>query len=76
MSDRTTFKKQFRIMGIRMKASAYQTNDGRWKFSSIGAVDMPTALLPYQVSVAAMDLVRSGPYDTANQAKAALLDAA
>lgn len=72
---RTSFKKQFNINGIRMRASVYQAKDGRWKILSVGAVDMPTALLPFSVQMAAMELVRSGPYATDNQAKAALLDA-
>lgn len=76
MTERSSFTKQFRIAGLRMKASGHKTKDGQWKIFSVGAVDMPTALLPFEVSMAAMELVRSGPYATENQAKAALLDAA
>lgn len=76
MRERNSFRKQFRINGLRMKASGYRTKDGTWKIMSIGAVDLPTALLPFEVQQVAMELVRSGPYATENQAKAALLDAA
>lgn len=76
MKERSSFKKQFRIQGLRMTASGHKTKDGHWKIFSVGAVDMPTALLPFEVSMKAMELVRSGPFDTENQAKAALLDAA
>ena len=76
MAERPSFKKQFKISGLRMKASVHRGKDGKWKIFSVGAVDIPTALLPFEVSLAAMELVRSGPYDTENQAKAALLDAA
>lgn len=76
MTERSSFKKQFRIQGLRMKASGYRTKDGKWKIASVGAVDMPIALLPFDISTKAMELVRSGPFETENQAKAALLDAA
>lgn len=76
MSERKSFKKQFTISGIRMRASAYQTKDGTWKIGSIGAVDIPTALLPFEVSIKAMELVRSDAFATDNQLKAALADAA
>lgn len=72
---RNSFKKQFTIHGVRMRASAYRTKDGGWKILSIGAVDMPTALLPFEVQKKAMELVRSSAFATENQAKAALLDA-
>jgi hypothetical protein len=73
---RTSFKKQFRIHGIRLRASVHQNKDGAWKIFSVGAVDMPTALLPFEVQQRAMELVRAAPFATENQAKAALLDAA
>ena len=76
MSERSSFRKQFTISGNRMKASCHKTKAGDWKIFSIGAVDMPIALLPFDVQNVAMQLVRSGPYATENQAKAALLDAA
>lgn len=74
--SRKSFKKQFVVRGIRLRASAYQTKDGDWKIGSIGAVDMPTALLPFEVTNVAMQLVRSPAFSTENQLRAALLDAA
>lgn len=73
--SRNSFKKQFIIHGIRMRASVYKTKDDCWKIFSVGAVDMPTALLPFEVQNKAMELVRMPPFATDNQAKAALLDA-
>lgn len=75
MTDRKSFKKQFKICGIRMKASVHRRPDGTWKIFSIGAVDMPTVLLPFEVQNRAMELVRMDGFATENQAKAALLDA-
>lgn len=73
---RSSFKKQFVVHGIRLRASAYQTKGGGWKILSIGAADVPTALLPFEVQKVAMSLVRSPEFATDNQLKAALLDAA
>jgi hypothetical protein len=75
MSARTNFKKQFRVNGIRLTASVHQKADGTWKIVSVGAVDIPTPLLPFEIQSVAMDLVRREPFATDNQAKAALLDA-
>lgn len=72
---RTSFKKQFTVHGVRLKASVYQNADGGWKIFSIGAVDLPTALLPFEVQNIAMGLVRAPAFATENQVKAALLDA-
>lgn len=73
--NRTSFKKQFTVLGVRLRASVHQQSDGQWKIFSVGAVDLPTALLPFEVQRVAMDLVRAPPFATDNQARAALLDA-
>ena len=72
---RSSFKKQFVVRGVRLKASAYRTKDGLWKIASIGAVDLPIALLPFEIQQTCMELVRAPAFATENQAKAALLDA-
>ena len=75
MSERSSFRKQFSIKGVRFRSHVIKTSDGLWKIFSVGAVDMPTALLPFDIQRVAMDLVRTPPFNTENQAKAALLDA-
>lgn len=75
MTARSSFKKQFSVNGVRLKAHVIRTGDGLWKIFSVGSVDMPMPLLPFDVQVAAMELVRLPPFNTDNQAKAALLDA-
>jgi hypothetical protein len=72
---RNSFTKQFVVGGIRLKARAYKTTEGGWKIFSVGSLDIPTALLPFDVQCKAMELVRSPAFATENQAKAALLDA-
>lgn len=76
MKERSSFKKQFVVRGVRLRASAYKTKDEKWKIISIGAVDMPIALLPFEVQQKAMEIVHMPPFETKNQAVAALLDAA
>ena len=76
MRERNSFKKQFYVHGVRLKASVHKPKDGGWKIFSIGAIDFPIALLPFEVQQAALTLVRMPAFDTENQAKAALLDAA
>jgi len=62
MGERTSFKCQFRLSGLRMKATGHKTKAGDWKIFSIGAVDLPTALLPFEVQNEAMGLVRLPPF--------------
>lgn len=57
-----TFRCQFRLNGLRMKASGYMTKEGGWKIFSIGAVDIPTVLLPFEAQCEAMELVRLPPF--------------
>ena len=72
---RTSFRKQFTVRGVRLRASVYRTKDGEWKILSVGALDLPTAMLPFEVQQIAMGLVRAPAFETDNQAVAALLDA-
>lgn len=73
MAERSHTKKQFMLHGIRMRASLYKTKEGGWKIFSIGGVDLPTALLPFEVQQIAIGLVRRPAFATKEAAFGALV---
>ena len=71
MAEKTSVKKQFRLSGVRMRATVVKTEAG-WKIFSVGALDLPTALLPFEITRVAMDLVRRDAFPTKEAAFGAL----
>lgn len=67
-----TRKHTFTVRGIRLRATIYERAPGEWKVLSIGSVDIPTPLLPFDLSAEAQDAVRMPPQPSLERAKAAL----
>lgn len=62
MAERKSFRCQFHLCGLRMTASGHKRADGDWKIFSVGAVDIPNALLPFEVQHEALALLRLPPF--------------
>ena len=74
MAEKTTVKKQFVVGGLRLRATVSKLSDG-WKIVSVGAVDVPISLLPFEVTHVAMGLVRLPAFPTKEAAYGALRNA-